>query len=118
MDKILERTHQEQNTIIYGRVFASDVYPCFAVLNRGRQSQMILGPNRFYYDVNNGADFRVHVPTQMNHPFFNDQDPTTLEVYSTTVGNMKIKNATKLLSDNMGVNLNVDGNWDPATLES
>jgi hypothetical protein len=45
-----------------GRVLDLEYVPCFAVLNRGRQTQCILGPNRIYFDPLNGSDYRILLP--------------------------------------------------------
>jgi hypothetical protein len=62
IDKILERTQVERNAIIMGKVIDPEYVPCFAVLNRGRQTQCILGPNRIYYEPLNGIDYRILLP--------------------------------------------------------
>jgi hypothetical protein len=53
LDKVLERSQHQRDAIIVGRVLDPHFIPCYAVLNRGSfDTQCIIGPNRFYYDVN------------------------------------------------------------------
>lgn len=80
-----------------GRVVDTGSVPCFVVLNRGMSSQTIIGPNRIYYDSLNDDEFKVFLPhgyqgLQQN-PLLNEVQPT-IEVYSTSSKNLKIKLAT------------------------
>jgi hypothetical protein len=104
VDKVLERSHQQDgSTIILGRVTDSSSVPCFVVLNRGTQTQTVIGPNRIYYDSLNGDEFKVHLPHgfcgQQFSPLLGEQQPT-IEVYSTSSKNSNIKLATQLQAMN------------------
>lgn len=98
VDKVLERSHlQDSSTIILGRVTDTSSVPCFVVLNRGKQTQTIIGPNRIYYDSLNGDEFKVLLPQgfcgQQFSALLNEAQPT-IEVYSTSLKNSNIKLAT------------------------
>lgn len=112
VDKVLERAHSERNCIIFGRVLDTDFLPCYAVINRGRPSQTIIGPNRVYYDPLAANDFRIHVPHeyfgQKFHPIFDEQQPSMVEVYCTPTQNRSIRTATQLL----GTTSKVKMGWD------
>jgi hypothetical protein len=63
VERVLERSHQQDNsTIILGRVTDRFSVPCIVVLNRGKQTQTVIGPNRIYYDSLNGDEFKVFLP--------------------------------------------------------
>lgn len=80
-------------------------------------SQAVLGPNRFHYDVNQGEDFRIYVP----HPYLGrpkhlilDQPQTTIEIYTTTqAGYFKLANQC----DSWTVNQDWDQSKDPAQIQ-
>jgi len=98
IDKVLERSHQhDMGTIIMGRVVDSTTMPCFIVLNRGKNSQTVIGPNRFYYDSLNGDEYKVYLPHgfcgQQFSALLGEAQPT-IEVYSTQLKNANIKLAS------------------------
>lgn len=98
VDKVLERSHQQdRSTIVMGRVVDSATIPCFVVLNRGKNSQTVIGPNRIYYDSLSGDEFKVFLPHgysgQQFSPLLDEAQPT-IEVYSTSSKNLNIKLAT------------------------
>ena len=77
--------------------------PWLVFLNRGRQSQCVLGPSRIYYDVGQGDEFKVLVP----HGYLNrntNQCPLadslpTIEVYTVPCQDKSFKYANENLMD-------------------
>ena len=77
-----------------GRVIDPNIKPCFAVVNRGKQTQAILGPSAFFFDSLIGNEFKIYLPTgylrMPQNPFLAEAMPT-IQIYSTPSVNSKVK---------------------------
>lgn len=45
--------------IIVGQILEQHKYPILAVINRGQQSQYLIGPNKLHYDPLNSNEFKI-----------------------------------------------------------
>lgn len=101
-DKLLTRRPTEYDTIVWGRVLDLTVIPCYAVLNRGRPTQVIVGPNRVFYDAACSKEFKILIPARLMQQYYSDQNHATLELFTTHSENCNIKIASKVLLESGG----------------
>ena len=93
-EKIITTPSDRQSCIVVGRVLDQDIKPCFAVINRGLETQAVISPGQFYYDSLQGEEFKMFVtPSQLNmtqNPLIIESQPL-IQLYGTFTSNSKIK---------------------------
>ena len=89
--------------------------PCMVVLNRGDNSQCIVGPNQIYYDASDGDEYKVCVPRdylrQARHPLLKCAKPS-VEIFAISSGNRNCKLANSM--NEYEKQSDADQNVDPA----